>query len=148
MKIAVCLPTVQSHRRGHPSDGPQGAAARSGAHTARARRLDRAVCLLQRLLDPSVAPVEDRLGQSGVLDIEVALECLGQVRGSCGASCAGPSPPAPERRYLPSMIAASIARAVTVVSDEATVDSLIEASSSISSSWPVPRVRSPVSRSR
>ena len=48
----------------------------------------------------------------------------------------------------PSIIAAMIARAETVFSDEATVDSLIEASSSIISSRTISRVRSPISCTR
>jgi hypothetical protein len=43
----------------------------------------------------------------------------------------------------PSIIAPRIARAGTVLSDDATVDSLIEASSSISSNRTISRLRSP-----
>lgn len=45
----------------------------------------------------------------------------------------------------PSTIAARIARAETVFNDDATDDSLIEASSSISSSRTISLVRSPIS---
>ncbi len=48
----------------------------------------------------------------------------------------------------PSIIAARITRAETVVSDEATADSLIDASSSISSNRTASRVRSPISCTR
>jgi hypothetical protein len=48
----------------------------------------------------------------------------------------------------PSIIARSITRAETVVTDDATADSLIEASSSINSSRTASRVRSPINCSR
>jgi len=45
----------------------------------RTRCLDRLIELDHGLLDP-IEAVEDRPGQLGVVSIEVALQCLGQVR--------------------------------------------------------------------
>jgi hypothetical protein len=104
------------------------------------------VQLRQGLLD-KVQPTQHRAGQPGMVGVEVPSQRLRQVRDlaphlplAMSASRSG--------SVSPSIIAVSMARADTVVRLDATEDSLIDASSNISSNRTVSRSRSPISCTR
>ena len=82
------------------------------------------------------------------LVVEVARSAPRSVAGSCRRSLPFASSASTRASRSPSIIAASIARAETVFRLDTTADSLIEASSSISSSRIISRVRSASSWSR
>lgn len=102
------------------------------------RRLDRRIDLRRRQVDPLQA-VQNRSGQLGVVGVEVPLQRPGQIRDLATHLALGHLRQQP-CVGLPSIIVANIARA-EVCSDDATVESLIDASSSISSSRTGSRVR-------
>ena len=91
-----------------------------------------------------VQPAQGRLPESGVVGVEAAGEGLDEV-GIFARILPLASWARTWGSASPAMRAASIRRTETVVTDEATAETLIEASSSICSSRSASRLRSPVS---
>jgi hypothetical protein len=88
-----------------------------------------------------VEAAEEAASQSRVIGAEVADEGFGEL-GNLGAHLSLAMSASTAGSSSPAIMALSINRAETVVRDDATTDSLIEASSSISSSLVASRVRS------